>query len=114
MDEKDKVINELRRELMNKTAEADALRVGRWILHDATTDPERDDMYLVIWTYETWGYRGPFYGLMQFEDGVWQFESNAPCLDRYRDVTGQMHTRLKDGLEILWWAELPAIPQEDF
>lgn len=65
MDEKDKLLNELRRELKYWK--------GEW--HDGEEAPEDEDTYFVLWERcNPYGFNGPFYGLLNYDPDLEKWE----------------------------------------
>lgn len=90
MDEKDKILNELRRQVAELEKKLN-VEFGK-VWHE--DDPTEEDMYLVLWKpVERRG--DPFYGLCQF-DGEWVFND---CMADYRNRGHEV--------VILAWTELP-------
>lgn len=94
MDEKDKIINDLRRE----NAELKKFAVNWVDINDRS--PEHDDGYLVLWTSNT---NMTFYAIeTYYVDFGWEMSSEI--IAKY----------LEDGkkVELLYWADLPKKPDE--
>ena len=89
MDEKDKELNELRREL----------KFWKGVWHSAEDKPKEDDQYFVLWEATNRGhYTGPYYAMTSYDTFVHAWRA-----------TKGMAQHMEEGCEIhiLCWKELP-------